>query len=127
MPEPLAQLKVALVSTMFELLDATEHENIGSRLRLGGGPASPEVYGTRSSHRPDLFAKNGRGKMVLVETVTREDMKDLNQLQEKLYLFYTASKCYAWDFHLVCFAATAPHLKEFCKKQEIRYSKLWEI
>ncbi len=126
MPEPIA-LKTALVATMFELLDATEHDHIGSRIRLGGGPTSPEVYGSKSNHRPDLFAKNSRGKPVLVETVTREDMKDLKTLHEKLYLFFTASECYTWDFHLACFAALAPHLRNFCSKNEIKFSKLWEI
>ncbi len=124
---PVHQMKVALVSTMYELLDATDHQNIGSRIRLNNGPATPEVLGQLSNHRPDLFAKNAKGKMVLVETVTREDMKDLDALKEKLYLFFTASQAYNWDFHLVCFKQIAQHLKQFCRKQEIRYSKLWEL
>ncbi len=126
MPEPI-QLKMALVSTMYELLDATEHAAIGSRLKMNGVVISPEVYGSKASFRPDLFAKNKTGKMVLVETVTKDDMKNLDTLRDKLYLFYTASECYEWDFHLVCFAGLASNLKHFCKKQEIRYSKLWEI
>ena len=127
MNAPPLQLKVALVTTMYELLDTTEHKSIGSKTRLGGGPNTPEVIGTVRSHRPDLFAKNPRGKLVLVETVTNEDMKDLDKLKDKLYLFYTASQCYGWDFHLACFAGLAVHLKHFCKKNEIRYSKIWTL
>lgn len=121
------QLKVALISTMYELLDTTGHTNVGSKTRLGGGPFAPEVIGVKSSHKPDLFGKNERGKLVLVETVTKDDMHDLDKLKEKLYLFYTASQCYGWDFHIACFAALAVHVKNFCRKNEIRYSRLWEI
>ncbi len=112
---------------MFELLDSTEHKNIASRLRLRDSPAPPQVVGTLSTQRPDLACRNGAGKMVIVESVTKEDMIHLDDLKERLYLFYTAAQCYGWDFHVVCYKVMQPHVKNFCYKNGIRYSKLWDL
>ncbi len=127
MIEPAFQPKTALVTTMLDFLEATDHKQIGSKNRLRSGPGSPEVLGVRSNHRPDLFCRNIRGRWVLLETVTREDMKDLEKLKDKLYLFSTAAQSYDWEFHIACFRAIESHVRGFCRKNDIRFSKLWDI
>ncbi len=127
MSEPVTTNKAGLIATMYELLDVTDHTQIGSRMRIRDAPNTPEVLGTRSNHRPDLFCKNVRGKFQLVETVAKEDMKDLDKLKDKLQLFYNASVSYDWDFHLVCFKSMANTLGHFCKNNAIRYSRLWDL
>jgi len=112
---------------MYEMLEFTEHSRIGTRIELKGGPQPPEVIGTRGNHRPDLFALAPRGRMVLVETVNQEDLKDAEKLKNKLQLFFTASEAYGWTFYLACFSGLAPDVKLFCQRHRIRYSRLWEI
>lgn len=123
------QRKIALVTTMYELLDSTAHERIGTRLRLKDSPEPPQVIGTRASFYPDLFAKSPHGKkrMVLVETINQEDLKDHEKLKSKLQLFYTASEAYEWVFYLACFSGIADDVKLFCNRHRIRYSKLWTL
>lgn len=121
------QRKVALVATMYELLEFTEHSHIGTRIELKGGPQPPEVIGTRGNHTPDLFAKAPRGRMVLIETVNQEDLRDAEKLKNKLQLFFTASEAYGWTFYLACFSGIASDVKHFCSRNRIRYSRLWEI
>lgn len=123
------QRKVALVATMYEMLEFTEHERIGTRIRLKDSPEPPQVIGTRASFYPDLFAKapTGKKRMVLVETVNQEDLRDPEKLKSKLQLFYTASEAYGWTFYLACFSGVADDLKLFCNRHRIRYSKLWTI
>lgn len=116
--------KVALVATMVELLESTDHKEIYFRLKTAP-KAPPLVEGKKSSHRPDIFCRKKR--QVLVESVTQADMKDLDKLKDRLYLFYTASEMNNWDFHLACYKILAPHLKNFCSKNAIRYSKMWDI
>ncbi len=114
------------MATMVELLDSTDHRPIHSRLR--NALKSPAlVEGLKSNHRPDIFCARKRKRSVLVETVTKEDMKDLEKLKDRLYLFYTASEMNEWDFHIACYKTLATPLKQFCNKYCIRYSKIWDI
>ncbi len=119
--------KEALVSTMFELFGATGHLDMSTRLKLDGINFPPEIIGTRASFRPDVFCKAKNGKSVCIETVTSEDMRDLDKLKDKLFLFSSSAQAYDWDFHIACYAAIAIHVKHFCAKNCIRYSRLWEL
>ncbi len=116
--------KNGLIATMVELLQSTDHTNIHSR--LAGHPQPHLIRGTRSHHRPDVWAQ-GKTRNVAVDTVTSADMKNLDLLKERLQLLYVSALEENSDLHLACFAANAEYLKMFCRRHAIRYSKLWEI
>ncbi len=119
-------VKLALVSTMIALLDVAGHRKI--RSRIPGCPVAPPVIdGTQSRERPDIFSETVGVRPILVEAVSSQDMKDLNALKTRLQLFYTGAESKKWDFYLCCYKTLAPHLKLFCSRNAIRYSKLWEI
>lgn len=117
--------KLALVATM-----ALYFETLGHRMssRLPGCPAPPPlIEGTQSRERPDMFSHMSRTRPVLLDSVTSLDMKDLDSLRKRLYLFYTGGESGRWDFHLACYKTLVPHLKLFCSRNSIRYTKLHEI
>lgn len=96
------------------------------RTRLPGDFAPAVIRGSKSDQRPDLTCFDGK-RQILLATVTPNDFKDLNALLERLFLFYTHTTGHNQIFQLAVHVAVAPSLKQFCKKNQIRYSKLWEV
>ncbi len=117
--------KAGLIATLTELLELTPGQTVLSRIRTEGTPP-PMVMGTQSNERPDVFA-SGKARPVLLETVTMKDFGDPEKLYKRLYLFYSASEMYGWDYQLACYRSNLSALKGFCAKREIRYSKIWDL
>ncbi len=117
--------KLALVATMIAFLDAVGHKK--TRSRIPGCPVAPPVIeGQLSNERPDIYSDHFN-RPLLCEAVSQMDMSNLDALKKRLELFHFAADSKGWTFYLACYKTLAPHLKAFCARNQIRYSRLYEI
>ena len=118
--------KLGLIATVAAVLDATGYDDVRSRFRNEN--LLVEVQGTQSNEKPDLFAEEPQPRRsIIVETVTLKELGDPERLKRRLYLFYTASETYGWEFHLACYATVKEALARFCARWGIRYTRIWGI
>ncbi len=120
--------KVGLIATMGSLFQATGHTGMTSRCVDLGVPLSEGIAGTKSTQWPDLLCNSPNGRTrVMVETVAQADMRDLDALKDRMFLLSAYAQQMGWDFHVSCFAGLGMHVRAFCLRNCIKYSKLWEV